>query len=126
MTPATMAVGSGGGDGGLVGDDQVEEGSGAMESRGEDKAKLEAEATGEPQGEEEVGGEAVPRRSGMDKAMAAFAGQGAHSEATYVPFQHVVVPYLLDTYRPERPTYDEALVLRDPQQHLSLRRADVP
>ncbi|XP_058208191.1 protein MAIN-LIKE 2-like [Rhododendron vialii] len=33
-----------------------------------------------------------------------------------------MVPSLLDAYRLERTAYDEALVLRDPQQHLSLRR----
>ncbi|KAI8538593.1 hypothetical protein RHMOL_Rhmol09G0116300 [Rhododendron molle] len=36
--------------------------------------------------------------------------------------EHVVVPSLFDPYTPRRPTYDEALVLRDPQRHLSLRR----
>ncbi|KAI8567969.1 hypothetical protein RHMOL_Rhmol02G0162700 [Rhododendron molle] len=144
MASAT-AVGGNGGDSEVVaGYGQGTKSSGAVEPRGEDEAMGQAEdvvdleerateahdggglnaarveieaspaklgvgATGGPQSVEEPRDEAVPRRSVVD-------------EATYVPFQHVVVPTLLDAYRPERTTYDESLVLRDPQQHLSTRQ----
>ncbi|KAI8559962.1 hypothetical protein RHMOL_Rhmol04G0217500 [Rhododendron molle] len=58
----------------------------------------------------------------VDEVTLALQRREAYDEVTYVPFQHVVVPSLLDPYAPRRPTYDEALVLRDPQQHLSLSR----
>ncbi|KAI8551106.1 hypothetical protein RHMOL_Rhmol06G0159300 [Rhododendron molle] len=72
--------------------------------------------------DEEAGGVMAPRSTVVDEVTLALQGRGAYDEATYVPFQHVVVPSLFDPYTPRRPTYDEALVLKDPQQHLSLRR----
>ncbi|KAI8571527.1 hypothetical protein RHMOL_Rhmol01G0126700 [Rhododendron molle] len=101
-----------------------------LESReSELRVELETGASRETQAEEEqaeeIGGEVVPRKSVVDEATEALQGRKAYDKATYVPFQHVVVPSLLDAYRPERTTYNEALVLRDPQQHLSLRRDDV-
>ncbi|KAI8543184.1 hypothetical protein RHMOL_Rhmol08G0198200 [Rhododendron molle] len=77
------------------------------------QAELVAGAIGE-RWAEEAGGETVPRRSVVDKATEALPGRGAYDKATSVPFQHVVVPSLLDAYRLERPMYYEPLVLRDP------------
>lgn len=61
----------------------------------------------------------------VDEAVLVLGGRGAFDEETYVPLLHEVVPFLLEAYRLGRPTYDEALVLRDRQQHLSERRAEV-
>lgn len=55
----------------------------------------------------------------VDEVVLALGGRGAFDEETYVPLLHEVVPSLLEAYRLGRPTYDEALVLRDRQQHLS-------
>ncbi|KAI8535882.1 hypothetical protein RHMOL_Rhmol10G0209100 [Rhododendron molle] len=64
----------------------------------------------------------APRTTVVAEATLALQGREPYDEATYVPFQHVVVPSLFDPYTPSRPTYDEPLVLRDPQRHLSLRQ----